>query len=58
MRSARKHIGWALRLLPGGEALRTAINAIESCRPQIDAVTRFFDVLADSHERLPRPLAA
>ena len=58
VRSARKHIGWAIRLLPGGEALRTVINAIESGRPQIDAVTRFFDVLADSHERLPRPLAA
>ena len=56
VRTARKHIGWAVRLLPGGEALRAAINAIETCAPQIDAVSQYFDRLADLRERLPEPL--
>ena len=35
MRSARKHIGWTLRGLPGGEAFRAAMNAIETCDAQV-----------------------
>ena len=53
VRSARKHIGWAVRPLPGGEAFRTAMNAIDDCRAQVAAVTEFFDRLADRHLRLP-----
>jgi tRNA-dihydrouridine synthase B len=53
VRSARKHIGWALRTLPGGEAFRADMNAIDDCRAQVQAVTDFFDRLADCHVRLP-----
>ncbi len=53
VRSARKHIGWAVRTLPGGEAFRAAMNAIDDCRAQVQAVTDFFDRLADRHVRLP-----
>jgi len=53
VRSARKHIGWAVRALPGGEAFRSAMNAIEDCRAQVDAVSHFFDQLADRHVLLP-----
>ena len=53
VRSARKHIGWAVRTLPGGESFRTAMNSIDDCRTQLDAVTDFFDRLADRHLRLP-----
>ena len=31
VRSARKHIAWYLRALPGGEALRQQINTTEDC---------------------------
>ena len=34
MRSARKHIGWTLRGLPGGDEFRAEMNAIESCDAQ------------------------
>ena len=48
VRSARKHIGWTLRGLPGGEAFRAEMNAIESCDAQARAVGAWFDRLADS----------
>jgi tRNA-dihydrouridine synthase B len=53
VRSARKHIGWAVGTLPGGEAFRAAMNAIDDCRAQLLAVTDFFDGLADRHVHLP-----
>jgi tRNA-dihydrouridine synthase B len=53
VRSARKHIGWAVRALPGGEAFRAVLNTLDSSAAQLAAVTMFFDRLADLHERLP-----
>jgi tRNA-dihydrouridine synthase B len=53
VRSARKHIGWAVGTLPGGEAFRAAMHAIDDCRAQLLAVTDFFDGLADRHVHLP-----
>ena len=53
VRSARKHIGWAVRGLPGGEAFRAAMNLLETRDSQLLALTRYFDQLADGHERLP-----
>jgi len=53
VRSARKHIGWAVRALPGGEAFRAAMNTLETCDAQIRAVGTFFDELADVHITLP-----
>ena len=38
VRSARKHIGWTLKGLPGGEAFRAEMNTIESCDAQARAV--------------------
>ena len=60
VRSARKHIGWALRELPGGEAFRAEMNRIEDCATQLAAVTAWFARLAEQHPRLPRlaPAAA
>ncbi|MDH4059399.1 MAG: tRNA dihydrouridine synthase DusB [Aquincola sp.] len=54
VRSARKHIGWALRELPGGEVFRAEINRIDDCAAQVRAVGDWFARLAESHERLPR----
>jgi tRNA-dihydrouridine synthase B len=56
VRSARKHIGWAVRGLPGGEALRQRINALDDARAQHDALAAYFDALAATHERLPLPV--
>jgi tRNA-dihydrouridine synthase B len=53
VRTARKHIGWAVRALPGGEAFRAAMNTLETCDAQIRAVHTFFDQLADRHTVLP-----
>jgi len=53
VRSARKHIGWAVRALPGGEAFRAAMNTLETCDAQVRAVTTFFDELAARHPVLP-----
>ena len=53
VRSARKHIGWAVRALPGGEAFRAAMNTLESADAQVRAVATFFDTLAEAHPLLP-----
>jgi tRNA-dihydrouridine synthase B len=57
VRSARKHIGWAVRSLPGGEAFRREMNLIDTCREQVRAVGEWFDRLAQQHERLPAAAA-
>ena len=54
VRSARKHIGWYVRALPGGEAFRVRMNAIETAAAQWQAVADFFDQLAAAYERLPQ----
>jgi len=53
VRTARKHIGWAVRGLPGGVDFRDTMNRIESCQAQLLALTGFFDQLADQHRLLP-----
>ena len=54
VRSARKHIGWYVRGLPGGEAFRERMNTIEDGAAQLRAVGAYFDELAASHgDRLP-----
>ncbi|MFT4192453.1 MAG: tRNA dihydrouridine synthase DusB [Comamonas sp.] len=57
VRSARKHIGWYVRALPGGEAFRQRMNALGEAQDQWRAVRDYFDELALSHERLPQPPA-
>ena len=58
VRSARKHIGWAVKALPGGEQFRARMNLIEDCRSQVLAVSDFFDNLADRYRLLPNAAAA
>ena len=45
-RVARKHIGWTVRELPGGEALRGAVNTIDAAAAQRAAVNDYFERLA------------
>jgi tRNA-dihydrouridine synthase B len=53
VRSARKHIGWYVRDLPGGPAFRLRMNHIEAAAVQWQAVADYFEELAEAHERLP-----
>ena len=53
VRSARKHIGWYVRALPGGEDFRRRMNLVDSAAVQWQLVADYFEELADSHERLP-----
>ncbi len=53
VRTARKHIGWAVKHLPGGEAFRTHMNTLEAPEAQLRAVGDFFDALADAYPVLP-----
>jgi tRNA-dihydrouridine synthase B len=53
VRTARKHIGWAVRPLPGGEDFRAFMNTLDTCDTQVRAVNDWFDQLADTHHRLP-----
>ncbi len=45
-RVARKHIGWTVRELPGGEALRCAVNRLDAAQAQHAAVNDYFERLA------------
>jgi len=45
-RVARKHIGWTVRELPGGEELRAAVNRIDAAAAQRSAVNDYFERLA------------
>jgi tRNA-dihydrouridine synthase B len=56
VRSARKHIGWYVRQLPGGEAFRQRMNRLEQPDEQLAAVADFMDLLGSGHERMPAPL--
>ncbi len=53
VRSARKHIGWYLRALPGGEAFRAHMNTLEDSVAQVAAVEQFLDALNDTMDRIP-----
>ncbi len=53
VRSARKHIGWAVRALPGGEGFRAVMNTLETADAQLRAVGSFFEALAETHPVLP-----
>jgi tRNA-dihydrouridine synthase B len=46
LRVARKHIGWYVKALPGGEALRREVNCIESAAAQQAAVGEYYARLA------------
>ena len=53
VRSARKHIAWYVRELPGGEAFRSRMLAIDGCDEQVQAVATYLDALAEAMDRLP-----
>ena len=57
VRSARKHIGWYVRDLPGGEEFRLKMNALDDCDAQVAAVENFMDELNAQMDRIPAACA-
>lgn len=53
VRSARKHIAWYVRDLPGSDAFREKMNLLTTCTAQLSAVGAYFAELAEHYERLP-----
>jgi tRNA-dihydrouridine synthase B len=53
VRSARKHIGWYVKGLPGGADFRARMNLIDGCEDQLAAVAAFFEQLAAGSDRIP-----
>ena len=53
VRSARKHIGWYVKALPGGEAFRAGMNLLTDAQAQLRAVGEFFDGLGADADRMP-----
>ena len=53
VRSARKHIGWYVKSLPGGEAFRAGMNLLQDAEAQLLAVAEFFDALGAVTDRVP-----
>jgi tRNA-dihydrouridine synthase B len=52
VRTARKHIGWYVQNLPGGDDFRQRMNLLDDCQEQIAAVRDFFDFQTTLGERL------
>ena len=52
VRTARKHIGWYVTPLKGGETFRKRMNGLDSCSEQLTAVGDFFDDLASNSQYL------
>ncbi len=53
VRTARKHIGWYVKALPGGEDFRARMNLIEDSQHQVRAVQHFFEELGEHMDRIP-----
>jgi tRNA-dihydrouridine synthase B len=53
VRSARKHIGWYVKSLPGGEAFRAQMNTLTDAQAQLQAVDDFFNALSGAADRMP-----
>jgi tRNA-dihydrouridine synthase B len=58
VRSARKHIAWYVRELPGADAFRSHMNTIEDSTAQVAWVEEFMDQLAVRMDRMPVAAAA
>jgi tRNA-dihydrouridine synthase B len=59
VRTARKHIGWYMKDLPGGQTMVNTINAIDNTAQQAFAVSKWFNqTIADAPDLLENKIAA
>jgi len=54
VKSARKHIAWYVKHLPGGEDFCQYFNTLEDASIQIKSLCHFLDVLALQGDRMPK----
>ncbi|MFE8646698.1 tRNA dihydrouridine synthase DusB [Sphingomonas sp. NCPPB 2930] len=57
VRSARKHIGWYVRGLPGAEEFRARMHLLDDSAGQWASVAAFFDALGSTTDRMPATAA-
>ena len=57
VRSARKHIAWYVRDLPGADAFRAQLNVLEDSAAQVAWVEQFMDELNATMDRMPAAAA-
>lgn len=55
VRTARKHIGWYVKGVPGGQAFREAMNVLDDPDQQLAIVDQFFTELAAKTRWMPAP---
>ncbi len=53
VRTARKHIGWYVKTLPGAAEFRSQLNTLDDCGLQWAAVAAYFDELSVRMDRMP-----
>ena len=53
VRSARKHIAWYVKGLPGADAFRQHMNTLDSALAQSEALAHYLDTLAELSDRWP-----
>ena len=53
VRTARKHIAWYLKDLPGSDDFRDRMNLLDDCGQQLLAVAGYFERLNQQMDRLP-----
>ena len=58
VRTARKHIGWYLKGLPGAEDFRRHLNLIDDCQRQVLAVSDYLDHINQGMDRLPTVMSS
>jgi tRNA-dihydrouridine synthase B len=54
VKTARKHIGWYVKDIPGAAAFRELFNNLDSSTEQLHSAEQFFLALAERQERLPK----
>ncbi len=55
VRSARKHIAWYVKGLPGAEVFRQHMNTLDSAEGQTQALSDYLKTLAEHSDRWPSP---
>jgi tRNA-dihydrouridine synthase B len=55
VRSARKHIAWYVKGLPGAEVFRQHMNTLDTAKGQTQALSDYLKTLAEHSDRWPSP---
>jgi tRNA-dihydrouridine synthase B len=53
VRSARKHIAWYVKGLPGAETFRQHMNTLDTAQAQSTALAHYLETLAEQDDRWP-----